>query len=806
MNIFRKISIAIVAFVCNTAGYAAIPDGYYSSCEGKYGQELLEALCSTISSHTTVSYNGLWDLYKTSDIDENGKIWDMYSTKRWTPGSEQCGTYKNIGDCYNREHSFPKSWFNEASPMVSDAFHIYPTDGKVNGQRSNYPFGECSGGTSVASSGGVQALGKLGSSTFSGYSGKVFEPVDEYKGDFARSYFYMAACYNNKIASWSSDMLAGNSYPAFKTWAVNLLLKWTRQDEVSKKETDRQEVVYGKQKNRNPFIDHPELAEHIWGNKNTTPWYSTTTATPTLAQPVDGSTLDLGYAAVNVERSVKIMVKGSNVEETCYLFTNGAGFSVSPETLTPAQVNQGYNVTVSLTSASAGNLTGSLNVICGDLTSEVTLKANVVDGLPMSDAKNITPEGFDLQWADVKTETEYELHVLFNGQEVTGFPEYVAAADEEYTVTGLEPETTYTFYLTDGTLTSEVKTVTTAALIPSIDILYDGEPTLSAEPGTPSDPAELLIEIENIADPVTLTVQAPFEISTDKTNWTTTLTLGDEEDRFYLRVNSASEGNFSTSIVATAGTYMADDAEFTATVATAPVVVPGVVEDFEAEGCSTTDVKTYSTTTFQGTAYKWSVKNGGFGTGSQDTAVNGSNVLRMNYNAAGTWIAMNENQTSGVGTVTFDAAKWPNSGDAAAVVAVEYSADSGSTWTEMGSVTISETDSKQFSVAVNKLGTGRVRFNQKSGKRWFIDNISIPGFTETGAIETVEYHQWDAYCLDGQLVIENGEQPRRFSVYGVDGLTWLNDRQLPAGSTTFDLPRGLYIVVSNDFVRRVLVK
>lgn len=152
--------------------------------------------------HTNVGYKGLWDVYGSSDIDENGKIWDMYSTKRWTFRKEQCGSgYTKVGDCYNREHSLPKSWFNDASPMYSDAFHIYPTDGKVNGQRSNHPYGECANGSSVAAANGVKPLGKLGASTFPGYSGTVFEPVDEYKGDFARSYFYMAAAYNDRIAS-----------------------------------------------------------------------------------------------------------------------------------------------------------------------------------------------------------------------------------------------------------------------------------------------------------------------------------------------------------------------------------------------------------------------------------------------------------------------------------------------------------------------------------------------------------------------------------------------------------------------------
>ena len=276
---FKKIVVAIAAIMCYETSAAEAPQNYYSSCENLGGKALLQQLCNVVGNPDVTSYAGLWTTYLTSDVDENGKIWDMYSTKRWTPKSEQCGSYKNIGDCYNREHSFPKSWFNEKSPMVSDAFHIYPTDGKVNGQRSNFPYGECEDGTYVASSGSVQALGKLGKCTFSGYTGTVWEPDDEYKGDLARTYFYMAACYNDKIASWSSDMLAKNNYPCYTTWAVNLLMKWNEQDPVSEKELKRQEAVYAVQGNRNPFIDHPEMADYIWGDKTNETWSSTKPST-----------------------------------------------------------------------------------------------------------------------------------------------------------------------------------------------------------------------------------------------------------------------------------------------------------------------------------------------------------------------------------------------------------------------------------------------------------------------------------------------------------------------------------------------
>ena len=217
--------------------YAAAPSGYYKSAEGLSEKALLQKLCIIISAnYKDVGYDGLWNVYKDSDVHpESGKIWDMYSTKDWSTNFSKCGSYSSVGDCINREHSFPQSWFGKASPMKSDAFHIYPIDGKVNGQRSNFPYGECANGKTLSGPGSIEGLGKLGTSTFPGYSGTVFEPVDEYKGDFARSYFYMAARYNTRFKSFNSPMLANNDYPCYKTWALNLLLKWHRQDRLAKR-------------------------------------------------------------------------------------------------------------------------------------------------------------------------------------------------------------------------------------------------------------------------------------------------------------------------------------------------------------------------------------------------------------------------------------------------------------------------------------------------------------------------------------------------------------------------------------------
>lgn len=259
----RKITLSLILAFQVLFVWAQIPPNYYNSANGLTGTPLRTALHNIIDNHTVKSYSFLYTIYTTSDIKPNGKVWDMYSD---VPGGtppytfnfgQTCGNYSNEGDCFNREHSWPQSWFNSSSPMVSDAFHVYPTDGKVNGIRSNYPYGEVTNPSITTLNGS-----KLGPCTFPGYSGTVFEPINEYKGDFARTYFYMCTRYYTEDSGWqTNDMIIGAN---LKPWALELMKKWNQQDPVSAKEIARNNAVYAHQGNRNPFIDHPEYACMIW--------------------------------------------------------------------------------------------------------------------------------------------------------------------------------------------------------------------------------------------------------------------------------------------------------------------------------------------------------------------------------------------------------------------------------------------------------------------------------------------------------------------------------------------------------------
>ncbi len=770
------------------------PADYYSSCEGKSGASLLSQLQTVVGNPSVVSYDGLWDLFTSTDVYPNGMIWDMYSSKQWTPGTSKCGNYSSVGDCYNREHSMPKSWFDDAKPMYSDAYHLYPTDGKVNGQRSNYPYGECANGTTLPGSGNVKALGKLGKSTFPGYSGTVFEPDDEYKGDFARSYFYMAAAYNAKISTWKSDMLDNNSDLAFSPWATELLLKWHRQDPVSQKELDRNEAVSAKQKNRNPFIDHPELAEHIWGERKSEGWSASAYQEPELTLPVEGAVLDLGMTMVGHECSAIVIVMGVNLDNNVNLAVSGDGFSVNPTSLLSSNVCSvdGAKATVKYTSSTTGNASGTLTLTAGNIVRSISLKASALSTLPVGPVTAIGDESFDAVWTyvgDSDSEGMYTLDVRESGTSLSGYPRKVKAADGLFTVLDLEPSTTYTYTVSSQNFTSESLAVTTLAPQVFIDLLFDGELDFVTTAGTPSKAAELLVETKNITDAIKVSVVAPFEVSTDKSNWSTSATLAIDEDRFYLRLNAQNTGSYQSSITLASGTYTNDNAECTGTVTTEL----GFYEDFETENPD----GTYNDHQQQ-CRYLWDFSNAGmWGT----EGVTGTGV-RMGKNATST-ITMLEDHPTGFGVVTLWTRQW-SAKEGTCEYVLEYSVDQGESWTSAGTGKVSTTDYYRQNFTVNVAGAARLRIRQTSGSRFLLDDLEATNYTMLVPDFAADYHSWDAYCQGGCLIIESSEAID-LKIYALDGVE-IPHEPIVAGTTSIELPKGLYIVASDNFARRVLIK
>lgn len=245
-----------------SANLSASSLAYYKNANGNKGEALKTAMYKIISNKTnSPSYDDLLELYKITDTRPDGKVRDWYSnTTNFTHIKDKAGSYRKEGDVYNREHTVPQSW----GPPKADIVHVVPTDGYVNNRRSNYPFGEVGSVTYQSNNG----YSKLGSCKTAGYSGTVFEPNDEVKGDIARIYFYMATCYEGQAQGWSGGVFGGTKYKPFAEWTYKMMMRWSKLDPVDDVERARNDSIAKPyvQGNRNPFVDYPGLEEYIWGS------------------------------------------------------------------------------------------------------------------------------------------------------------------------------------------------------------------------------------------------------------------------------------------------------------------------------------------------------------------------------------------------------------------------------------------------------------------------------------------------------------------------------------------------------------
>lgn len=434
-----KLKLLFTTLLFSLISFAQIPTGYYSSATGT-GYTLKTNLYNIIKGHTDNGYDGLYTTYQTSDRDyyyeNDGTVLDMYSENpkgidpyNYSSGTtDRCGSYSVEGDCYNREHIIPQSVFNKNAPMVSDAHSVTPTDGKVNGIRSNYPHGNVAT-VSITTLNGS----KLGSSGVAGYSGTVFEPIDEFKGDIARMYLYFATRYQNTIAGYNFAMFNNTSDQVFTTAFLNMLLTWHAQDRVDDRERARNNAIYAAQGNRNPYIDHEEWVQAIWNPNPDT--QSPTAATNLAVTGTTSNTVSLSWTAGT-----------DNIAVTSYdIYMNGSlKTSVSSSnltaTITGLSASTAYTFYViakdaSLNSSPASNsVIGTTTIVIPD-TENPTAPTN----LAVAGSSSST---ISLSWSastDNIGVTSYDVYVN------SVFKSSVSGTTA--IVNGLTPTTTYSFYV-----------------------------------------------------------------------------------------------------------------------------------------------------------------------------------------------------------------------------------------------------------------------------------------------------------------------------------------------------------------------
>ena len=263
--------------------------------------ELSNLICTNVSYQ---EYGEVSNIMCTiTDVDANGNLIDRYTTIMSYDCSDAGSNSSSEGNGWNREHIFANSWFGgNSNPAFSDLFNLFPSDIYVNSLKANLPLGEVSSNTVLG-----LTLSKIGpdangcsNNCNSGASGDVFEPADQYKGDFARAFLYMAVKYEGQAMIWEDEsacgdqVMTGDPFKFYTSCYLNLMIKWHVQDPPDQLELDRNNAIFNIQGNRNPFIDNPQYATDIWGN-NCCPSCDPFTVEATPACSSIGNTFDINY-------------------------------------------------------------------------------------------------------------------------------------------------------------------------------------------------------------------------------------------------------------------------------------------------------------------------------------------------------------------------------------------------------------------------------------------------------------------------------------------------------------------------------
>lgn len=464
----KKVYILLTLVVALALGAdAQYKAGYYNKMDGKKREALKQAAKECVQNHTRLVYTDLPNYWQYTDVYPelvNGqkRWWDMYSDVVYLIKNGQNARQSFSANKMQREHSIPKSWWKknndvEYTPAYSDMWNLYPSDGAANQAKLNYPFGIT---RSTTYNNGVTKVGPA-QTGYGGGSNNVFEPGDEYKGDFARAIFYMATVYND--LPWVINyMFQTEDYPTLRSWAVDMLLQWSRTDKVSQKEIDRNNLVEQYQGNRNPFVDFPELAEYIWGTRTTETFVLADqetsdptppiTGDPELDQPINGEWLDFGQIAVGYGAGSALQIVGRNMTEPLTLMVSGTNksFFMPSVTSIPAatiNANGGYLLNITYRPTSVGQHEAKLILLDGGLpaTYVVNLKGEALEvptmeTLHANEATNVTSTGYTANWDAPSGIADYYLLTrvrYIDGKEEADTYE---TGDTSYTITDRDPD------------------------------------------------------------------------------------------------------------------------------------------------------------------------------------------------------------------------------------------------------------------------------------------------------------------------------------------------------------------------------
>lgn len=730
---------------CTLAVYGQ--EEYYRPVEGLKKAELKTALHELIQPETVLDYGGkgegyTWSGFAVTDRMPDGEsVRDRYSDIARTFNGLEAVPGMNI------EHVFANSWWGHTvNEAYCDLFNLFPSDASANGRKSNNPMGEVTDGVSFDN--GVTRVGKSASYRPDSLI-TVWEPADQWKGDFARTYFYMATCYEDYQDLWQTPegllVVEKNRYPTLRPWMSALLLQWNEADPVDDIERERNRAVYGIQGNRNPFVDYPQLADYIWGDSTEYAFYTDRNATqPELFVPEDDATVDYGLQALSKGFSGELTIRGRNLPDGLVLSVDNDAFTLGKTHLSADEVCEGCTVSVTCNGASAGVCEARLTLKGDGFEQQNLLRLEFVDGVPAYAAADVVctvnAKRFTASWMAMGDGLSYSLEVYTkdaqgNVQMVDGYP--VMTEETACRVEDLKASTTYYYKVTvlDGQQQLVMTSNEVQVVMPDVKPVFVAnvsEMSFTAAPLRPS--ASQVLRITALELPqyrITFSASPFFELSTDGEEWSQVLTLDGYSPSVYVRMSSAEqEGHVAGELTVSApGVH------------DIIVSLSGEVDPQKAffETFETGSKGGYADAEVQCAVATWRMAQVMIG-GLEDDKKNGSKAVRMQAkNGVETVLEMTEDKVGGCDTLSFYAGLYGT--DTGVRLTVSYSLDGGMSWTPVVTdMTFVKGEWKRYAYYLHADGLVRLRFSVSgsSRKRLNVDDIQMNDYDGGGVgVESV---------------------------------------------------------------------
>ena len=728
----NKKALALLMSFCCCLQLIAQEMSYYRQVEGLKGVALKNALHDLIQPNQVLSYGGkgegyTWEGFYLADQTEEGYVRDRYSNelRRF---NNNLTAVSNM----NIEHVWANSWWGHVvNNAYCDLFNLFPSDANANVRKSNNPIGVVDG--NVAWENGVIKVGKSSSCNPDNQI-TAWEPADEWKGDFARVYFYMATCYHHMHDLWctAEGLLTVNpeSDLLLQPWVSELMLDWANEDPVDEIEEERNRTVHGIQGNRNPFIDYPTLSNYIWGDSTSHAFYiDRESALVELFVPKAETELNFGLQSVRKGFETNLVVRGRNFTEDVLISVDNPAFELGATTATPDQVTDGFSLPLRISPQNPGSYSAVLTISGSGYEQSNLLRIDFVDGIPAYEATDIVctvyNRRFTANWMNYEPGAEYTLEVYTKDERGThaDFATYTTT-DTTYQVKSVKANTTYYYTVSiirDGELVAGSNEVRVE--MPETKPVFSVTPmeiSFTTVPGKDSEPKLVSVTAMAVQENVTyVSVEEPFQISTDGEEWSENLILAGSSPTFFVRLAAQeAEGEYEGEMILTT-------AGVEEKIVTLTACVDGQKSFFEDFENGTKGA--YATASVDCNASKWIFNNALL---AADDNRNGGKSVRMKGEGC---LEMESDKTTGCDSLWFWAGLYNK--DKGVRLRVSYSLDGGASWTPVGQDIIAGTW-KRYGFEVKMEGNIRLKFeNLATGsKRINIDDVQMSDYKRSTLI------------------------------------------------------------------------